>query len=176
MTILTTTSKVFLCPLQKPKNTPTTRINYMKKLAIVLAVMFACCFAGCSAIKKPTVNVESVTPSGIGLSSVTFNVKIAIDNPNPFGAHLTKLAFDIYYYDNGYHYLGHGEKKDISIKANGVTEVTVPVKVEDIQVLKTLFTLAKSGKVKLKVKGTAYIDLKVTSFGIPFEEIKTIKL
>ncbi len=144
---------------------------------LIVAVAVTAVLSGCSFIKKPEVSVVSVTPSGVSLSSVTLNVKIRVNNPNPFGAHLTKLEFDVYYLNNGkFVYLGHGERKDISIKANGVTEFTVPVKIEDVRAIGTLIQLAKSGKVTIKVKGTAYIDLKITSFGIPFEQVEQINL
>ena len=151
------------------------RRKFLTFLILTVATTAALC--GCSFIKKPKVSVESIIPSGVGLSSVTLNVKIRIDNPNPFGAHLTKLEFDVYYLKNGkFVYLGHGEKQDISIKANGVTKVTVPVKTDDLQAIGTLLQLAKSGTVTIKVKGCAYIDLKITSFGVPFEQIEVIKI
>ncbi len=144
----------------------------MKKLLLVLVLMSGL-LMGCAAIKKPTVNVVSVKPSSVTPTSVILNVKVRIDNPNPIGAHLTKIEFDIY---NQNRYLGHGEKKDVSIKANGITEITIPVKIEDIQAIKALYTLAKNGEITLKIKGTAYVDLKITSFGIPFEQTETIKI
>ncbi len=150
----------------------------LKKLALLtFAVLLAASLTGCAFIKEPKASVVSITPSSVGLSSVTLNVKIRIDNPNPFGAHLTKLEFDVYYLKDGkFIYLGHGEKRDVDIKANGVTEIVVPVKIDNLQAVGTLLQLAKKGEVTIKVKGTAYIDLKITSFGIPFEQVEEVRL
>jgi len=144
---------------------------------VYLMLVLALGSLGCIGIKKPSIQVESVQPYSVTPTSVVLNVKVKIDNPNPIGAHLTMIDFDIYYLQNGaYHYLGHGVKKDVSIKANGVTEITIPVKIDDLQAIKSLVVLAKNGAVTLKVKGTAYIDLKITSFGIPFEQVEKISI
>jgi LEA14-like dessication related protein len=100
---------------------------------------------------------------------MTVNTTVIIFNPNPIGATLNKVAFDVYYLDDTGHYLGHGEQTGIVIKENGNTTVTIPVKIGNIPALQAVGSLVRKGSITLKVNGSAFIDVKVTSFEKRFE-------
>jgi LEA14-like dessication related protein len=100
---------------------------------------------------------------------MTVNTTVVIDNPNPLGATLDKVAFDVYYVDDIEHYLGHGEQANIVIQENGNTTVAIPVKIGNVQALQAVASLIQKGSITLKVNGSAFVDLKALSYELPFE-------
>lgn len=145
------------------------------KLALFL-IAAALAVSGCTEeLQKPTVSVSDITVSGITLQTLNLDARIIIDNPNPVGANLTKIAFDIYYLENGEsRYLGHGEKSNVEVRKQGPTPVIVPVVVENQQAIKAVIEAARRGAVTIRVSGSAFLDLGVTTFEIPFEDRREV--
>ena len=151
----------------------------MKRWAIMLMLGVATVIALCAQkpIEKPTVTVDDVKITGVSATKIDTLVRVLVDNPNPVGAKLTKVSFDLYYKENSeYKYLGHGEKTDIEIRKNGVTAVEIPVVIENERLVRAIMELTRKGSVELKVSGSAYIDLKATTFEVPFEKVKVVAL
>ena len=148
-----------------------------RKLAL-LSIAIAIAVSGCTEqIQKPTVSVSDISVKGVTPQNLNLDVHVIIDNPNPVGANLTKVAFDIYYLENGQSkYLGHGEKNNVEIRKQGQTTVTVPVVVENQQAINALMEAAKKGAITIKTSGSAFLDLQVTTFEIPFETSNEIRL
>ncbi len=148
-----------------------------RKFAFLLIVI-AIAVSGCTQqIQKPTVSVSNINVRGITLQTLNLDVNIIIDNPNAVGANLTKIAFDMYYLqDSQAKYLGHGEQYNVEVRPQGQTTVTVPVVVENQQVIRALMQAVRNGAITIKTSGSASLDLKVTTFEIPFETSNEIKL
>jgi hypothetical protein len=53
-----------------------------------------------SALKEPTVTVSDIAFSDLSLKTMIVNTTVTIYNPNPAGAKLTKVAFDVFYLDD----------------------------------------------------------------------------
>jgi LEA14-like dessication related protein len=127
--------------------------------------------AGCSSeppLKQPTVTVTDIALSDVSLSTMTVNATVNIDNPNPVGATLNRVAFDVYYRDGTDQFLGHGEKTAIQVREKGNTTVVIPVRIGTVPAVKAVGSLVRDGTLTLKVNGTAALDLKVTSYNLPF--------
>jgi LEA14-like dessication related protein len=139
---------------------------------LILLIALLVLIAGCmdSPIKEPSVSVGDISLSDVSLRAMTVNTTVVINNPNPIGARLNKVAFDVYYLDDGQHYLGHGEKSDINVKENGNTTVIIPVTIGNIPALQATGSLVQKGSLIVRVNGSAFIDVKVTSFEKPFEQ------
>ncbi len=139
---------------------------------LILLIPLLVLVAGCMEppIKEPSVSVGDIALSDVSLRAMTVNTTVVIFNPNPLGARLNKVAFDVYYLDDGLNYLGHGEKSDIGVKENGNTTVIIPVTIGNIPALQATGSLVRKGSLILKVNGSAFIDVKVTSFEKRFEQ------
>jgi len=133
--------------------------------------------AGCSqpVLKQPTVSVANISLSDVSLNTMTVNTTVIVDNPNPAGADLNRVAFDIWYIDDTGHYLGHGEQTAIPIRENGNTTVTIPVKIGNLQALQAVESLVRNGNITLMVNGSAFVDLKVTSYELPFTQRRSFE-
>jgi LEA14-like dessication related protein len=127
-------------------------------------------------IQEPTVSVSDIAFSDISFQTMKINTTVIIYNPNPVGARLNKVVFDIYYLDGTRNYLGHGEQSDIDVISNGNTTVTIPVTIGNIPALRATGLLIKEGSLTLNVNGSAFIDVKVTSFEKKFEQSKEIQV
>ena len=107
---------------------------------------------------------------------MTVNATVVIFNPNPIGAKLNKVAFDVYYLDDTPNFLGHGEQTDIDVISSGNTTVTIPVTIGNIQAIRAAATLVRKGSLTLTVNGSAFIDVRVTSFEKRFEQSREFRL
>ena len=134
--------------------------------------------AGCTEppIKDPVVTVSDIGLSDITLQTMTVNATVVIFNPNPIGAKLNKVAFDVYYLDDTPNFLGHGEQTDIDVISSGNTTVTIPVTIGNMQAIRAAATLVRKGSLTLTVNGSALIDVRVTSFEKRFEQSREFHL
>lgn len=128
-----------------------------------------------SPVKDPVVTVTDIAVSGVSLQTMTVNTTVNIYNPNPVGAKLNTLVFDVYYLDGTRNYLGHGEKSDINVKDNGNTTVIIPVTVGNMQAAGAVGSLVQKGSLLLNINGSAFIDVKVTSFEKKFEQSRVFQ-
>jgi LEA14-like dessication related protein len=130
--------------------------------------------AGCTqpALKDPVVTVGEISLSDVSLQAMTVNTTVNIFNPNPVGADLKKVAFDVWYLDDTSHYLGHGEQSGVTVKENGNTSVTIPVRIGTVQAAQGVGSLVRKGSIMVRVNGSAVIDLKLTTYEKPFEQTR----
>lgn len=150
-------------------------------LSSIFLLFFLCLlFAGCTTeapLKPPVVTVTDVRLSDVSLRTLTVNTTVNIFNPNPVGADLRRTVFDLYYVTGGSdRYLGHGELSGLSVREKGNTTVTIPVKIGTVQAAQAVGTLVRDETLTVKVNGTAAIDLKVTSYDLPFEHQRVFYL
>jgi LEA14-like dessication related protein len=147
----------------------------MKQLIIPgIFIIFALVIiiAGCTEppIKDPVVSVSDIKLSDVSVKTMTVNTTVVIFNPNPIGAKLNNVAFDVSYLDDTPNYLGHGEQSNIDVISSGNTTVTIPVTIGTIPAIKAVATLVRKGTITLNVNGSAFIDVRVTSFEKRFEQ------
>jgi LEA14-like dessication related protein len=129
---------------------------------------------GCTqpALKDPVVTVGEISLSDVSLQAMTVNTTVNIFNPNPVGADLKKVAFDVWYIDDTSHYLGHGEQSGVTVKENGNTSLTIPVRIGTVQAVQGIGSLVRKGSILVRVNGSAVIDLKLTTYEKPFEQTR----
>jgi LEA14-like dessication related protein len=144
--------------------------HVLSTILLLLGIISLTCGCMEQPIKEPTVTVSDISLADVSLQSLTVNTTVNIYNPNPVGAKLNKLAFDVYYLDDTLNYLGHGEKTGIVVKENGNTTVTIPVTIGNIPAISAVGSLVREGSLTLNINGSAFIDVKVTSFEKRFEQ------
>ena len=130
--------------------------------------------AGCTqpALQDPVVTVGDIALSDVSLQAMTVNTTVNIFNPNPVGADLKKVSFDVWYLDDTPHYLGHGEQSGVTVKENGNTSLTIPVRIGTVQAAQGVGSLVRKGSILIRVNGSAVIDLKLTTYEKPFEQTR----
>ena len=130
--------------------------------------------SGCSSvIESPQIHVKAIDVSSVTLSNLTIEVTFSVYNPNPVGITLSSLSFDVYSgYDDNWVYLSRGEKSDIEI-APGYTEVTIPVVVDNYQLLASIARSFSSGEIRLQVRGLASTEVLGIAIDVPFTHSST---
>lgn len=131
--------------------------------------------AGCSqpALEDPVVTVGDVALSELSLQAMTVNITVNVFNPNPIGADLKKVTFDVWYLEDTPHYLGHGEQSNLTLRKNGTTTVTLPVRISTVPAAQGVGSLLQNGELRIRLNGSAIIDLGLTTWEKPFEETRT---
>ncbi|MDN7025939.1 LEA type 2 family protein [Methanoculleus sp. FWC-SCC1] len=146
-------------------------------LLICAAVLLAA--AGCTApaYERPTVAVDGIAVENVSLSSIDLLLSLTITNPNPVGATLENLSFDIFFLEGDrQQLLAHGERGGFPIEPSGATTVTVPVTVDNIRLITAFLRLARDGAVTFLVNGSATIDFTITSFDVPFTRTVEVRV
>jgi LEA14-like dessication related protein len=146
--------------------------RFLSRLLLVFTLFIL--IAGCTrpALKDPVVTVGDIALSDVSLQAMTVNTTVNIFNPNPVGADLRKVAFDVWYLDDTPHYLGHGEQSGITVKESGNTSITIPVRIGTVQAAQGVGSLVQKGSILIRVNGSAVIDLKLTTYEKPFEQTR----
>ncbi len=142
-----------------------------------MLIVLLLCVAGCTEppVRDPVVTVSNVTLSDVSLRTMTVNTTVNIFNPNPVGARLNRVEFNVSWFDGSPRYLGHGEKSGIDVNASGNTTVTIPVVIGTAEAVDAVSSLFRKGSITVNVNGTAVVDLKVTSFTKRFDQNQSFR-
>lgn len=130
-------------------------------------------------IGKPTAEVESVKVNQVTVNKTELTVQITAHNPNPLGVTLDKVEYDVYFLQNGNpEFLGEGvRKRNVQIGADADTTFVVPFEAGNSDAIRALAEFARNeGKVRIKVKGSVFVDLKITNLEVPFSKIKSVSI
>jgi len=143
-------------------------------LIAIIVVILVVMSLGC--IEKPTVEVSDLALRDVSLTSTTIDVGITINNPNPIGVTLNKLAYDVYLVNGNQIYLAHGERAEtLDIQANDRTTIDIPTEISNVGIIEALYHCISEEKLpKIKVVGSASLNLKFFSVDIPFEKTKDV--
>lgn len=133
--------------------------------------------AGCSfLLKQPEISVKGVSLASLNLTTMGLDVTLSVNNPNSLGITLSTLSFDVYYQnENNWVYLSHGEQSGIRIEP-GENTVTIPLLIQNKELLGSLLRLISQGEITLQIRGTAKPEFFGVAPPIPFTHTTTIPL
>ncbi len=127
-------------------------------------------------LKEPIIAVNNVALRSFSLQSLTLDVTLDVDNPNPVGISVKSLSFDLVYKDrNEWVYLSHGERARFKI-STGSNRVTIPVTVNNAALLTALVAILARGEITVKISGIALPDFLLCAPKVPFSREMTIPL
>ncbi|EHQ35396.1 LEA type 2 family protein [Methanoplanus limicola] len=124
---------------------------------------------------KPDIQLKDIHLSGITTRKFSLSADLEIINPFPVGGNVKSVEFKIFFEKKTGEqvYLGRGRKESIKIEKSGSTPVSVPVEIENISAISALIT-AITDRIEIVIRGSAELDLKITSLAIPFERRERI--
>ncbi|PIU56354.1 MAG: hypothetical protein COS88_02955 [Chloroflexi bacterium CG07_land_8_20_14_0_80_51_10] len=152
----------------------------MKRIILITLVLtLAITSTGCACIeeeieaRKPSVTITDITLSEISRAKTTVNVSVEIENPNPIGATLERIEYDIHFGQEGkWILLGHGQRGTLDIHANATTDFESTTIIENRQILRVLLEfMFGTEPSQMKVDGAAWLKVGPASFKIPFEKV-----
>jgi LEA14-like dessication related protein len=147
--------------------------------AIVFAVMNTRSCKEWLANKAGTADVDIVGISlkDISLTTLTVNVTVSVHNPNPVGAVLHRIAYVIYFEEDGdWIQLGRADSsEDVMINAKSSTSFGIINKIEILSAIGALYqAYNQGGSATLKVVGSAWVGIGPVSTEVPFERIERV--
>jgi len=149
--------------------------------AIVLAVVGArsCKEWIANKAANTDVNIVGISFKGISLTTVTVDVTVSVHNANPMGAVLHRIAYTIYFEQDGtWVQLGSADRtQDVTIKASSSTSFDIINQIGTLSAVVALYDMYKQGgAVNLKVAGSAWVGIGPIDVKVPFERIEKIGL
>ena len=147
--------------------------------AVVFAVMNTRSCKEWLANKAATADVDVVGISlqSVSLTTVTVDVTVSVHNSNPVGAVLHRIAYVIYFEEDGdWVQLGRADRsEDVMIKARSSTSFDIINKIEILSAIGALYqAYNQGGSVTLKVAGSAWVGIGPVSTEVPFERIEKV--
>jgi LEA14-like dessication related protein len=147
--------------------------------AVVFAVMNTRSCKEWLANKAATADVDVVGISfkGISLTAVTVDVTVSVHNSNPVGAVLHRIAYVIYFEEDGkWVQLGSADRtEDVMVKGRSSTSFDIINKIEILSAIGALYqAYNQGGSVTLKVAGSAWVGIGPVSTEVPFERIEKV--
>ncbi len=152
--------------------------GWMRRTAVTLLVAVLLCSAGCAApsLQEPTITLTGVAVENITPGSIDLSLQLIIHNPNPVGATLTRVSFDVYFFDDGRQvFLAHGERGGFTIRPNGETTVSIPVTVDNLRLVQALLRGLQDGALALRVSGSGVLDYGIATFEVPFDRTVEVR-
>jgi len=123
------------------------------------------------------VDIAGVSLKDISLTTLTVNVTVSVHNPNPVSAVLHRIAYVIYFEEDGkWVQLGRADRsEDVMIKANSSTNFDIINKIEILSAIGVLYqAYNQGGSATLKVTGSAWVGIGPVSTEVPFERIANV--
>ncbi|WP_317063937.1 LEA type 2 family protein [Methanoculleus caldifontis] len=150
----------------------------MWRPAVIFLVAVLLFSAGCIhlPIKEPTVTVDGIGIERVTLGRTDLSLRLVVDNPNPIGATMARVSFDIYFLEGGRAvYLAHGEQEEIEIQPNGKTSVTIPVTADNAPLVRAFLRGLQDGAIVLRANGSATLDYGIATFEVPFNRTVEVR-
>jgi LEA14-like dessication related protein len=127
-------------------------------------------------LKEPVIAVKNAALRTFSLQSLTLDITLDVDNPNPVGISVKSLSFDLFYKDrNDWVYLSHGERAGFKINTR-CNRITIPVTVSNAALLTALVGILAKGKITIRISGIALPDFLLFAPEVPFSREMTIPL
>lgn len=123
------------------------------------------------------VDIVGISLKDISLTTLTVDVTVSVHNPNPVGAVLHRIAYVIYFEEDGdWIQLGRADRtEDVMIKANSSTSFDIINKIEILSAIGALYqAYNQGGAATLKVAGSAWVGIGPMSTEVPFERIAKV--
>ena len=165
-------------------------INCARKWLLVIAIILVVCGVvlavmntrSCKewlANKAATADVDIVGISfkGISLTAVTVDVTVSVHNSNPVGAVLHRIAYVIYFEEDGkWVQLGSADRtEDVIVKGSNSTNFDIINQIGTLPAVAALYEMYnQGGSVTLKVAGSAWVGIGPVSLEVPFERIEKV--
>jgi LEA14-like dessication related protein len=128
-------------------------------------------------LQEPSITLDGAKIRSVSLSTLSLDVAIRVQNPNPLGLTVREIPFVILNGDGkDRQEIAKGNTGTISIPARGGTLIPVPVVSHNKALIRALVALVTGGDVPVTIRGTAVIDCVVTHWSVPFEKTVTVTI
>ena len=122
-------------------------------------------------LQDPVVTLEDVRLRALSLSSLSLEVMIRVENPNPVGVTLRELPFTVLCSSGtSNREIATGNTGRVKISSRGSTMLTIPVTSQNAALAGALATFLTRGGVQVTIRGTAVIDAVLFNWSIPFSK------
>ena len=117
--------------------------------------------------------VTSIAITDVSLRQLKVDITFELENPNPVGATIDKIAYEIYYLntDGEWVYLGEGEMtEDVAVGANDTVSLVVPNEIRTVSTIRMVRESIREGTdINMKAVGSAWVKVGPLVLEVPFE-------
>ncbi|MBN1998667.1 LEA type 2 family protein [candidate division KSB1 bacterium] len=125
-------------------------------------------------VRLPKISFNGVRVGKLSLTSADLDVDIDIDNLNVFGFDLGKLDYKL---NMGGSQVATGIKENLaSIPAKGKGKISIPVKINFLNLTQSLRALINGNQIDVAIDGTADLKSPFGAMTMPFNKAQTVNV
>jgi LEA14-like dessication related protein len=136
------------------------------KLCVLFLISGFIFVLGCATVQQfiqtPKVAFENLSLRDASLFESTLLFQFNVDNPNPIGATIRRIAYDLKIQQRDF--ASGTLEEGIKLKAGGTERVTVPVRMKYLEVFESIVEFVQSNRVAYELSGS----FSVGPFDIPY--------
>jgi len=113
----------------------------------------------------------------IGFTKLMVDVTVRVENPNPIGATVDRIAYDLYFQLNDeWVFLGRADRtEDVAVGSHEFVSVEVTNEVGTLSAIAmVLQAISHEGVVTVKATGSVWIRVGPIALEVPFEHIREL--
>ncbi len=134
-----------------------------------LLLLFMVGLTGCSFfVKKPEVNVTSITINGLDNKGMGIDLLMAVKNRNSYKLDLTGYRYELLVSSAS---AAKGESRDrVELPGDAVTDVTIPLRIEFADLINIMKSSSNPGRLPYKINASLDMSTPMGNFTIPIEK------
>jgi LEA14-like dessication related protein len=146
-----------------------TNLRYFRlnNTALSFLILIAVTICGCATlqnlVQKPQISFKGMHVNNMSLFEGDLVFKFEVTNPNPVGATLTNVAYNLKLNDEDF--IKGNLNKGLSLKAGGSSIVELPVTINYFDLFETVAEVIETGEVAYNLAGS----MGVGPFNIPYQ-------
>jgi LEA14-like dessication related protein len=127
-------------------------------LLLLLIILLTC--TGCISVQNPEITVQKISITNVSLQKMTWRADIQIYNPNSMEVQVSDIDIIVSYKDeNAIKEIGNGNYETITIPAKSSGQISIPVIVENTDIISTVLTFLKTGEMMIITTGTGHYKM-----------------
>lgn len=122
---------------------------------LILLLSVSLFLSGCVGMQSPEISVQKISITDISLQKMSLRADIQIYNPNSLEVTISDLEVAVSYMDDGsIRRIGHGSYAAITVPAQSVEQISIPVTVDNYDIIMTVLSFVKSGEMRIITTGS----------------------
>ncbi|NLV25715.1 MAG: LEA type 2 family protein [Methanomicrobiales archaeon] len=144
-------------------------------LLLLLTIFLTC--SGCISVQNPEITVQKISITNVSLQKMTWRADIQIYNPNSMEVQVSGIDITVSYKDgNAIKKIGNGTYETITIPAKSSEQISIPVIVENADIISTVLTFLKTGEMMLITTGTGHYNMMFIENAFSFSHEMSLSL
>ena len=152
--------------------------GYLPQIVVLLLLLtIFLTFSGCISVQNPEITIQKISITNVSLQKMTWRADIQIYNPNSMEVQVSEIDITVSYKDGeAIKKIGNGTYEKIIIPAKSSEHISIPVMVENTDIISTVLAFLKTGEMKIITTGTGHYNMMFIENAVSFSHETSLSL